>query len=121
MRAGRLQRNQENNFVMTESEYNRHVDETLLAIEEAIDASGADIDYENAGGVLTLYFGDGSQIILNRQTPVRQLWVAARDNGHHFDFDDAAGAWVRDRDAAPLLAVLEEAASRQAGENVALR
>jgi CyaY protein len=115
------QRKQEKNPSMTESEYNRQVDETLLAIEEAIDASGAEIDYENAGGVLTLYFDDDSQIILNRQTPVRQLWVAARDNGHHFDYDAKSGQWLRDRDAAPLFDVLEEAASRQAGEKVTLR
>lgn len=106
---------------MNESEYNRQVDETLLAIEEAIDASGADIDYENAGGVLTLYFDDGSQIILNRQTPVRQLWMAARDSGYHFDYDAERGGWLRDSDAAALFDVLEESASRQAGEKVTLR
>ena len=49
---------------MNESEFDRLADEAIAAIEEAIDDSGADIDYDTAGGILTLEFGDGSQIIV---------------------------------------------------------
>ncbi len=106
--------------MISESEFNRHIDETLLKIEEAIDESGADIEYENVSGILTLTFEDGSQIIINRQTPARQLWVAAKTGGYHFDFDPAVGDWFRDRDRAPLFEVLSALASDQAGESVAL-
>ncbi|HEY0720548.1 MAG TPA: iron donor protein CyaY [Gammaproteobacteria bacterium] len=105
---------------MTESEFNRQIDATLLAIEEAADASDADIDYENSGGVLTLALGNGSQVIINRQTPVRQLWVAARSGGFHFDFDAASGAWRRDSDGAELFAVLSSVLTEQGGEAVTL-
>ncbi|WP_346927857.1 frataxin domain-containing protein [uncultured Arthrobacter sp.] len=40
-------------------------------------ASGAEIDYENAAGILTLEFEDGSKIIINRQGPTQEIWVAA--------------------------------------------
>ncbi len=106
--------------MMSESEFNQRVDAMLLHIEEAIDASGADIDYENAGGILTLRFEDGSQIVVNRQTPVRQIWVAARSGGFHFDHVAEADQWQRDRDGRELLTVLSELASAQAGEPVAL-
>jgi len=106
---------------MTESEFNRQIDATLLAIEEAADASEAGIDYENSGGVLTLTLENGSQVIINRQTPVRQLWVAARSGGFHFDFDDASGEWHRDSDGVELFAVLSEVISRQGGEEVTLQ
>lgn len=106
---------------MTESEFNRHIDDTLLAIEEAVDSCGADIDYENVGGVLTLTLGNNSQVIVNRQTPVRQLWVAARSGGFHFDFDSASGEWRRDSDAAELFALLSEVLTAQGGEAVTLR
>jgi CyaY protein len=100
---------------VTESEFHRQVDETLLRIEEALDASDADMDYENAGGVLTLRFADSSQIIVNRQTPARQLWVAAKSGGHHFNYDPARDGWYRDSDGRELFDALTEFASAQAG------
>jgi CyaY protein len=93
---------------MNESEFNQRVEETLLKIEEDIDASGADIDYENVSGILTLTFEDDSQIIINRQAAMNQLWVAAKSGGYHFDWDEEAGGWVRDSDHAPLFEVLTE-------------
>jgi len=101
---------------MNESEFHQRVDAMLLAIEEAIDDSGADIDYENAGGILTLELENGSQLIINRQTPVKQLWLAVRSGGYHFDWSDEAGEWVRDSDGAGFVAVLNEALQAQGGE-----
>ena len=75
---------------MNESDFDQLAEETMLAIEEAIDESGADIDYDNAGGILTLEFPNGSQIIVNKQAPLKQLWVAARSGGFHFDYDGHA-------------------------------
>ncbi len=57
---------------MNESDFEHLAEATMLAIEEAIDECGVDIDYDNAGGILTLEFGNGSQIIINRQTPLTQ-------------------------------------------------
>ncbi len=105
---------------MNESEFNRRVDDTLLAIEEAIDESGADIDYENIAGILTLGFDDDSQVILNRQGAASQLWLAAKNGGFHFDWDGEGGGWVRDTDRASLERVLNEALSLHAGEAIEL-
>jgi CyaY protein len=105
---------------MNESEFHQRVDAMLLAIEEAIDECGADIDYENAGGILTLELDNGSQLIINRQTPVKQLWLAVRSGGYHFDWSDEAGGWVRDSDGAGFVEVLNEALVAQGGETLAL-
>ena len=104
---------------LTESEFNRRIDDTLLVLEEALDAGEADVDYENSGGILTLYCTDGSQVIINRQTPLRQLWLAARSGGFHFDWDASAGGWRRDSDGAPLPAVLTEILAGQCGAAIA--
>lgn len=104
--------------MMNESEFNSRVDEVLLRIEEAVEQSGADIDYENVSGILTLMFDDGSQVIINRQTPARQLWVAACDGGYHFDFDPEKAHWVRDTDGRELFDVLLGVCADQAGEEV---
>ena len=76
---------------MNESEFNRLVDASLRAIEDAIDASNADIDYDQQGGVLTLQFASGSKLIFSRQPPLSQLWLAAPTGGFHFDWRD--GSW----------------------------
>ncbi len=73
---------------MQEREFNDIVDETLLKVEDAIDESGSDIDYDTIAGILTLEFEDQSKIIINRQVAMLQLWVAARSGGFHLDYQN---------------------------------
>jgi CyaY protein len=86
---------------MTESEFNERVDATLEALEFALDDLDDDIEYETAGGVLTLEFANGSTMVFSRQPPVQQLWLAARSGGFHFAWDEQAGDW-RDTRASRL-------------------
>ena len=106
---------------MNESQFSQLAEETMIAIEEAIDASGADIDYDNAGDILTLEFVNGSQIIINKQTPLRQIWVAAKSGGYHFDYDEDDQVWClngdRNRD---LFSQLTLYCSEQSGEAIRL-
>lgn len=93
----------------------------MVAIEEAIDDSGADIDYDTISDILTLEFENGSQIIINKQTPATQLWVAARSGGFHFDYDDNSQSWRLDSDAEQeLFDCLSRYCSEQSGEHVLL-
>lgn len=101
---------------MTESEFNDRIDETLTVIEDALDDAETDIDYLTNGGVLTIICENKSQIILTRQTPVKQLWVATRSGGYHFDFNAESDAWLADSDQEPLKSFLEREFELQAGE-----
>ncbi len=107
---------------MTESEFNDRVDEILVEIEDAIedacDETGADIDYETAAGILTLSFANGSQIIINRQAPMKQIWLATRQGGFHFDFDESSETWVCE--GKELFTALSEYCSDQAGTSIKL-
>jgi len=106
---------------MNESEFHNIADRTIEAIQDAIDACGADIDYEESGGVLTLEFDNGSKIIFSKQPPVKQLWMAARSGGFHFNFDADTENWVCDSSAREeLYAMLSRLASEQAGEAIGL-
>jgi CyaY protein len=105
---------------MTDSEFDEYVDDTLIAIEEAVDACGGGMDYETSGGILTLLFDNGSKIIVNRQTPVKQLWVAAKSGGFHFDYDQDSGTWRRAGDGLELFKLLSQLCSEQAGKPVTL-
>ena len=88
------------------------------AVEEACDESGADIDYETASGILTLTFSNGSQIIINRQAALKQIWVAAKQGGFHFDLDESSEQWLCE--GKELFAALSEYASEQAGQAITL-
>jgi CyaY protein len=103
---------------MNESDFNQLAEDTMLAIEEAIDDCGVDIDFDNAGGILTLEFDNGSRIIINKQTPLTQLWVAARSGGFHFDYDTEGECWRLQGKADELFLCLARYCSEQAGETV---
>ena len=106
---------------MNESQFNQLAEQTMLAIEEAIDASGVDIDYDNAGDILTLEFSNGSRIIINKQTPLSQIWVAARSGGYHFDYDEQKQLWCLGGDTSrDLFTQLSEYCTQQAEEPVKL-
>jgi CyaY protein len=105
---------------MNESDFDQLAEDAMLAIEEAIDASGVDIDYDNAGGILTLEFDNASRIIINKQTPLSQLWVAARSGGYHFDYDSGAECWRLQGSGEELFSCLGRYCSEQAGTEVVL-
>lgn len=106
---------------MNESEFNRLAEQAMVDIEEAVEACGADIDYDTISEILTLEFENGSKIIINKQTPLSQLWVAAQSGGFHFDYDDQSQSWRLDSDAGQeLFSCLSGYCSLQAGETVKL-
>lgn len=106
---------------MNESEFNQRIDRLLEDIEDAIEDSGADIDYDSAGGILTLEFADGSKIVINRQTPVRQLWVATRGGGFHFDYRPGDDSWRIEGGDTELFEALSRYCTEHAGEPVTLQ
>ena len=109
---------------MTEFEFNDQLDDLMMAIEDAIDDAieeiDTDIDYENAAGILTLSFENGTQIILSRQGALRQLWMASRSGGYHFDFNEEREQWVCESNGQVFIELLNRCASEQAEEPVTL-
>ncbi len=103
---------------MTETEFNQQVDAVLMKIEAALDASGADIDYETTAGILTLEFADGSKIIINRQGATQEIWVAAKSGGFHYRWDGVA--WRNTRDGSELFVALSGFIGQQAGIGISL-
>ena len=102
---------------MTESEYHQKVDAILLHLEETIDTiEQADLDYESAGGILTIEFPDNSKIIVNKQPPNLQIWVATKFDGHHFDLIEQQ--WIDNRTGKEFWSLMSEMASKQANVTI---
>ena len=104
---------------MNESEFAAAAERTLTAIEAAVESCGADIETTRSGSVLTLELPDGSKIVVNSQAPMKQIWVAARSGGFHYEWRD--DGWRDTRDGSELFAALSRIVSAQGGEAVLLR
>ncbi len=102
---------------MTESEFHQRADQLMAAIDDALQAStaaeAAGVECDIQSGILTIECADGSKIIVNRQTPMREIWLAAKGGGHHFRLGD--GTWRDTRSGAALAEVLNAALARQSG------
>jgi len=101
--------------IMTESDFHRAVDAVLERVESSL-AEHDELDIDLEGGVLTVTCPDESRIIVNRQTPNREIWVAARSGGFHFASRE--GAWRDTRSGEELFASLARLIALQSGASV---
>ena len=92
---------------LTEARFHDLVDATQQVLEDVFDDSGLDMDLENSAGVLTATFEGGQQLIFSRQEPLRQLWLAAREGGFHFDYDEKLSTWKCDKSDELLCEMVE--------------
>ncbi|HLV18857.1 MAG TPA: iron donor protein CyaY [Pseudomonas sp.] len=105
-------------MTLSEARFHDLVDALQQEIEDLFDDSGLDVDLENSNGVLTVRFDNGSQLIFSRQEPLRQLWLAARSGGFHFDYDAEGERWLCDASGEPLGEMLGRLVREQTGEEL---
>lgn len=103
---------------LSEARYHDLVDAVQESVEGVFDDTNLDVDLENSGGVLTVRFDNGSQLILSRQPALRQLWVAARSGGFHFDYDEGSQLWLCDASGERLGELLSRVTLEQGGESL---
>ncbi|CAM4446982.1 iron donor protein CyaY [Vibrio astriarenae] len=101
---------------MNDTEFHQLVDSQMETIEEMIDESGADIDYETSGNVMTLEFEDRSQIIINRQEPMHEIWLASKSGGFHFKLKGEQ--WICSKTDKELIAMVKEECEKHADEEI---
>ena len=105
---------------MKDAEFERRYADTLRRIEDALDASAADLDYETVNDILSIHCADGSAIIITRQGALRQLWLAARSGGFHLDWDEERGDWLYNGGGQTLGELLGRVLREQAGVTLEL-
>jgi CyaY protein len=105
---------------LTEQQFERAADETLRALEGAVNAvDGVEADLES--GILTLEFEGGAKYVVNSHRAARQIWMAAESSAWHFDYLAAEGRWVAAKSGDELWKALEGVVSRRLGRPVSLR
>ena len=102
---------------MTDPEYLDLAEAALAAIEQGCDrineATDADIDNQRVGGMITLTFANRSQLVVNLQPPLHEIWLAARTGGYHYRHDGTR--WRDTKTGEELFQNLSREASLQAG------
>lgn len=105
---------------LDDSRFATLADALLEHVADAIDdALGDVVEVDLEGGILTLSLPGGGQYIVNKNAPLRQVWLASPVSGAwHFDHRD--GQWVSTREPrVALLALLAEELQDRFGVRVA--
>jgi CyaY protein len=105
---------------MTDPEFMDRADALLAQVEACCDrindATDADIDNQRVGAMVTLTFPNGTQIIVNQQKPLHEIWMAARAGGFHYRFDGSR--WMDTKGAGEFFSHLTRYAGEQAGRSL---
>lgn len=105
---------------MTDLEYQNVAEGVLKSIElncdRLNDETDVDIDNQRTGGMITLTFSNHSQIIINLQKPLQEIWMAAKAGGFHYKFNSAQ--WLDTKDSSEFFLNLSRCASVQAGQSL---
>lgn len=105
---------------MTDPEYLGHAESLLLAVEKNCDRindeTDLDLDAQRVGSMLTLVFPNRSQIVINLQKPLHEVWLAAKSGGYHYRWTD--GKWQDTKGQGEFFAELSSNASAQSGRKL---
>jgi len=105
---------------MTDFEFLEHAEALLKALEQNCDLindqSDADIDNQRVGSMITLTFANKSQIIVNLQKPLQEVWLAARSGGYHYRFNGES--WMDTKGQGEFWAQLIADMNAQTGLNL---
>ena len=101
---------------MTDSEFMDRAESLLRSVEAGCDRINeqncADIDNQRVGGMVTLVFSNRSQIVINLQKPLHEVWLAAKSGGYHYKFDGER--WADTKGQGEFFSNLSRFASAQA-------
>ena len=107
---------------MTDLEFMDRAEAVLRAVEAGCDRINdeglTDVDNQRVGGMVTITFEDRSQIVVNLQKPLHEIWLAAKSGGFHYRFDTDLDCWTDSRFGGEFFADMSRLATQQAGVNL---
>lgn len=105
---------------MTETEFLTRCEAILDGLESQADdwisLYDLDIDAHRSGNVLTLIFDNATQVVVNSQAPMQEMWVAAPSGGFHYRFD--GDRWNDTRGGPHMAEALSQIVSEVTGQAI---
>ncbi|CAL4324998.1 iron donor protein CyaY [Buchnera aphidicola] len=103
---------------LTQLDFYLQFEKILFKIEEYLNTFHGknDIDYEINNNIMTISFQKNNKIIINKQTALKQIWLATKKNGYHFNYENFN--WICNRTKRNIWNILEESFYTQGKEKV---
>jgi CyaY protein len=95
-----------------------------ISLEEAFQETDLDLDISRQGGnVVNIQFEDKSVIVVNTQSPLQEIWVAAKEGGFHYKWSGTLSEplWLDTKTGAELFSELSRLASQQAKTSLVVK
>jgi CyaY protein len=107
---------------MSDQEFLNHAEHLLTQLELACDhlndSTALDIDNQRVGSMITLTLANQSQIVVNLQKPLHEVWLASRSGGYHFKHQN--DAWMDTKGQGEFWQQLQADLSAQTANSVDL-
>lgn len=103
---------------MQDREFQSVVDELAIRLEDELEEYPEDLDIENASGILTIGFPNGSAIVVSRQITNHEIWIAAKSGGFHLA--SKVDGWVCGTTGETLSVLVSRVVSEQLGREVSV-
>lgn len=92
-------------------------------LEDAFETKDLDVDLERQGSsVLNIKFPNKTVVVVNMQTPLHELWVAAKEGGFHYRWSgtQAEPLWLDTKTNEELYQALSRFITNQGGVPIQL-
>jgi len=108
---------------MDDQEFKKLADESLQSLYKRLLAASDDADFEadfNSGALAIEFEDPPGKFVVSPNSPVRQIWVSAHSKSYKLDWDSVANAFVLPATGQTLVELVQEAITKQLGEEVSL-
>ncbi len=108
---------------MDDPEFEKRADKTLQALYKRLAAASdeAEFDVDFEGGALAIEFSDPpAKFVISPNAPVRQIWVSAQSKSYKLDWDTVESGFVLQATGQSLTELVQDAITKQLGEEVTL-
>jgi iron donor protein CyaY len=108
---------------MDEQEFYKRADEALSELYKLLSRAADDADFEpdfNNGALSIEFEGDAARFVISPNSPVRQIWVSAHSRSYKLDWNQERRTFVMPDTGMTLTELIQDAISRQLGEEVNL-
>jgi iron donor protein CyaY len=108
---------------MDEQEFKKRADESLNLLYKRLTAASDEADFEpdfNSGALAIEFSDPPGKFVISPNTPVRQIWVSAHSKSYKLDWNPVENTFVLAQSGQSLTELIQDAISKQLGEEVAL-
>lgn len=108
---------------MDDQDFKRRADEALESLYKRLTAASDEAEFEadfNSGALAIEFENPPGKFVVSPNAPVHQIWVSAHSKSYKLDWDAVQNAFVLQSTGQTLAEVIQEAITKQLGEEVSL-